>query len=81
MSKFVLYKRSDKMTYRTLHDWVNSVRGKASYCLFVNEGDCSKTFDWANISGEYLPEILDFMPLCRSHHKRYDYRRKKGCYF
>jgi hypothetical protein len=34
--------------------------------------------EWANISHQYLPDVEDFMPLCHSHHSRYDPHRNRG---
>ena len=69
--------KGDKVTYGALHTWIYRELGKAKYCLFAKTlySDCSKTFSWANISGEYKRDLKDWMQLCMSHHKKYDLRK------
>jgi hypothetical protein len=59
--------------YRILHYQVRRIRGEPELfpCAHADK-TCSQVMVWANISGEYLG-VDDFMPLCQSHHKRYDY--------
>jgi hypothetical protein len=63
---------SDEVGYSGLHLRVRQVRGPASdrECLY-QDGTCKGPIQWANISHEYW-DISDFMPLCQSHHVRYD---------
>lgn len=55
-----------------LHERLRRDRGRASEhaCTYEDES-CKGPMHWANISREYRG-IEDFMPLCQSHHCRYD---------
>jgi hypothetical protein len=63
----------DDVQYFGLHSRVRRARGPASWypCTHADE-TCRGLMEWANISHEYLPDVNDFMPLCSSHHRRYD---------
>src|ERR1035437_7726029 len=58
--------------YRELHYAVEAAHGKARLrpCTYADES-CSLIVEWANISHQYI-DVNDFMPLCQSHHFRYD---------
>lgn len=62
----------DAVGYDGLHDRVHVRRGKAANypCAHADE-TCKGPMHWANISHEYKG-VDDFMPLCQSHHIRYD---------
>jgi len=64
--------RGDAVKYSGLHLRVRKERGPASaqVCAHADE-TCKGRLEWANISHEYLG-VEDFMPLCQSHHVRYD---------
>lgn len=70
--------KGDKATYGTLHSWVRRTKGKASKCVFCNEGT---RFEWANISGKYKRKAEDYMELCVSCHRRYDAEKRKSLDF
>jgi hypothetical protein len=55
-----------------LHGRLKRDRGRASEhaCTYADDS-CKGPMHWANISHDYLG-IEDFMPLCQSHHWRYD---------
>jgi hypothetical protein len=61
------------LSNRALHKLVRTSRGDASTygCARVDDTCSEGRMDWACISRRYLDEY-DFMPLCRSHHLRYD---------
>ncbi len=65
-------RRSNKLGYSVIHKLVKRERGRAAdySCTFTDE-TCRGSMQWACISQEYRG-IEDFMPLCRSHHVRYD---------
>jgi hypothetical protein len=65
-------RKMDLDGYTELHYQLGKRRGKASeyVCAHADE-TCKGSLQWANISQEYR-DIEDFMPLCRSHHVRYD---------
>lgn len=61
----------DNITKKPLHRWVDKELGRPQEC--ENCGDVSKrTYDWANISGEYKRDIADWVRLCRPCHNRFD---------
>lgn len=62
----------DDISYGGLHIRVREVRGPASEreCLY-RDRTCKGPMHWANVSHEYT-DITDFIPLCQSHHVRYD---------
>jgi hypothetical protein len=64
----------DDVGYQGLHIRVYNERGPAvDYpCQHADE-TCKGPMHWANISGRY-ESVDDFMPLCQSHHARYDRR-------
>jgi len=58
--------------YVGLHGRVRSVRGSAEdHACAQADVTCRGPMHWANISHEYI-DTEDFMPLCQSHHFRYD---------
>jgi hypothetical protein len=64
--------RGDEVGCQGLHERVYRERGPASSHVCQHADDtCSGPIDWANVSHEYR-DTQDFMPLCRSHHIRYD---------
>ena len=52
--------------YKHLHGWINDILGKAATCNEIGCTKTSKTFEWGNISGKYLRDILDFRSMCHS---------------
>lgn len=66
----------DAIGYGGLHNRVRQSRGPAAQhdCSHADE-TCKGPMHWASISHEYRG-VEDFMPLCQSHHYRYD--RKAG---
>ena len=58
--------------YRRVHKWVYKTKGKPSFCSF-NKDHKNKRFEWANVSGLYLEDCLDWISLCPSCHRKFDY--------
>jgi len=71
--------KGDVVGYGALHDWVKSRLGNAYKCENKFCEKISKTYDWANISGEYRRDTNDWRQLCRSCHKKSDWRPKETC--
>ena len=81
------YWKGEKVSYYGLHNWLRRTLGNPQFC----EG-CKRTrppkglgktrtyFHWANISGEYKRDALDYRRFCYKCHKAYDkkMRRAKG---
>lgn len=62
----------DDVQYGGLHQRLYHERGNAADYLCTHEDQsCYGRMQWANISHEYR-DVQDFMPLCQSHHRRYD---------
>lgn len=63
--------KGQEVGYKGLHQRIEKIRGKPKHCELCNTRK-AKIYDWANISGNYLPDIQDWFRLCRSCHKLYD---------
>jgi len=63
---------SDRPGYKGIHEVVKRRFGKAAdyNCAFA-DATCRGRMEWACVSNEYR-DSNDFMPLCGSHHQRYD---------
>lgn len=55
--------------YFALHAWINRKLGKALVCA---QCFSTKKIEWANISGEYIRDLRDWMQLCQKCHSAYD---------
>lgn len=68
------------MTYESAHVWIKRKLGKPNDC--ENCGTkTAKTYDWANISGDYKRDISDWKRLCRSCHIYWDRQpHRRGAY-
>jgi len=66
------WRRTSVEGYDALHHQLYRERGSAVHhtCSHADE-TCKGAIQWANISQEYKG-VEDFMPLCVSHHLRYD---------
>jgi hypothetical protein len=60
-----------EMTYYSKHRRVRRIRGKADRCIIYLCHTGSTTYQWANISHQHR-DIMDYMPMCVSHHEQYD---------
>jgi len=65
--------KGDQAGYQALHLRVYRARGRPTTCSMCGTTDPTKTYDWANLTGNYQ-DIADFAPMCRSCHWRYDGR-------
>lgn len=55
--------------YNRVHSWVYRKLGKPQKCQHCKT-ETAKKFEWANISGNYLYDLSDWVRLCtRCHHK------------
>lgn len=64
--------------YHKAHYWISKIMGKpmnCSNCGFTSQN--SRQFHWANVSEEYKLELSDWLRLCASCHKKYDWNRHK----
>ncbi len=67
--------KGDNVGLTALHNWVERKLGKPKKCEFCGTTK-AKFFDWANISGKYKRDLLDWVRLCRSCHAQYDKKEK-----
>jgi len=63
------YKPKENVGYWGLHDWIKRTLSKPDKCQECHK---SNKLDAANISGQYLRDINDWVFVCRSCHKQYD---------
>lgn len=68
--------KGSEASYSAFHFRVESEYGKPKNCDECGESSESKTYDWANLSGEY-DNIKDYKRMCRSCHRKYDNGRRK----
>lgn len=61
--------------YIAVHMWVYRHYGKAIKCENCKENKGYR-FEWANISGKYKRDIIDWQQLCQSCHKKHDHGNK-----
>jgi len=74
--KVGLKNKGNLVKYVGLHDWIRRMLGKPLICN-LEDVTCKGIIEWVNISGKYKRDVNDFISLCRSHHRRFDYGRKK----
>jgi hypothetical protein len=65
--------KGESVSYRQLHKWLYSVKGKPINCVFC--GKSEGRFEWANIDRKYRRNPEDFISLCKSCHVKYDRRK------
>jgi hypothetical protein len=64
--------KGDNASIRTIHTWVVKWKGKADHCEKCGTKD-AKAYDWSNVDHKYRRVLDDFISMCRSCHKKYDY--------
>lgn len=65
-----------KPTYRVMHKWVESRMGKPTKCTHCSkDGLTAHKIHWANLSGQYMRDVNDWMRLCAKCHKNFDLGR------
>jgi hypothetical protein len=63
--------KGNKVGYNALHNWVRRNKVRINLCEKCKK---NKSYDLANISGNYLRDINDYEWLCRSCHMKDDGR-------
>lgn len=66
--------KGDKVSYSGLHHWIKKELGSPNYCEICKTTDENKVYDWANKDHKYRRAKEEFMRLCRSCHRGYDYK-------
>lgn len=78
--------RGDAVGYTALHRWVVRHRGRPSRCEHCGTTS-ARRYEWANVDHRYRRVLDDYLRLCTTCHRRYDYenglakkggRRKRG---
>lgn len=77
-AKVVTSGKMTKVEYVLLHQRVNKQLGQLKECENCGTKD-AKSYDWANISGEYKEELSDWARLCRLCHGLIDGVHKVEC--
>ena len=71
----------DKVGYRGIHHWISKELGKPRICNQCDDSELNhRQYHWANISGNYLRELTDWVRLCASCHKKYDLGKIELCH-
>lgn len=66
--------KGDKVGIIGVHGWLKREYGTPKNCEHCGENDESKIYDWACKNTLYRRNRNDFMRLCRSCHRKYDYK-------
>jgi len=66
--------KGNDVGYYALHKWIRKVKPKPLCC---ERCAINKKLEIANLSGEYKRDIKDFEWLCRSCHRKMDFKNKK----
>lgn len=74
--------KGDKVGYFALHTWIQRKKGKAVKCKHCGkEKTTPRSIQWANINHKYSRKLRDYISLCVSCHRKFDYKynnRAKG---
>jgi len=65
--------KGDAVGKLAVHDWIKRVLGYPNKCEHCKT-TTAKKFEWANIDHKYRRNIDDYVRLCTSCHRIYDYR-------
>jgi hypothetical protein len=65
--------KDKNVKYDALHTWVYRNLGKPNECVICKQK--KKKYVWANKSYEYKRELLDWIPLCYSCHRKRDFKK------
>lgn len=60
--------KSDKVGYNAIHSWIYRTLGKVDRCDNKCNNINIKRYEWANISGEYKRDVIDWKRLCSKCH-------------
>lgn len=66
----------DRPGYKATHKWLKRHYGAADHCSKCDTP--SKRYEWANLSGEYLRDVNDYIQLCASCHRKMDYTEQQS---
>ena len=60
----------DRVKYQGVHKWIRSNYGTPQHCKKCGTTK-KRMYHWANISGEYMRDIKDFIRVCVPCHKKF----------
>ena len=63
--------KGDNAKYSTIHEWLRLRLGTPSNCSACGS-TTAKRYEWANLSGQYMRELSDWVRLCASCHRLKD---------
>lgn len=63
--------KGNKAGYFALHIRVRGQRGKPCFCEVCKTIDKNKTYEWSNLTGNFV-NIMDYKRMCKSCHNKYD---------
>jgi hypothetical protein len=66
--------KGDKIGYYGLHKWVNRWKGKSNLCEVCGTTKAKK-YEWANIDHKYRRVLEDYIRMCTSCHRKYDFSK------
>ncbi len=69
--------KGDNAGYFSVHDWITKHYGQPIGCEWCGLDDPKRKYHWANISREYKRRRSDFMRMCVSCHRKYDYAARR----
>ncbi len=64
--------KGENVGYHALHGWISKKLGKPRDCANCHRTD-RKRYEWANISKTYRRDLSDYIRLCTSCHRLFDY--------
>ncbi len=70
--------KGDNVKYFGVHDWITKHYGQPIGCEWCGLDDPKRKYHWANISHTYRRRRDDFLRMCVSCHRKYDYAFKRA---
>ena len=64
--------KGDNVGYHAVHNWIYRVKGNPYRCEHCNT-TIAKKFEWANKDHSYKRILEDYISLCTSCHRKFDY--------
>lgn len=66
--------KEDNIGIRAVHMWLDREFGSVSKCEHCGRNDTNIVYEWACKNKDYRRVREEFMRLCRSCHRKYDYK-------
>lgn len=65
--------KGDNVGKHAVHSWIDRWKGKPNKCENCGT-EKAKKFEWANIDHKYRRVLDDYVRMCTSCHRKYDYK-------